>query len=575
MSRIRVGTRGSALALWQARAREGAPRRRLGHAVELRVITTTGDRLLDRRLDSVGGKGAFLKEIEEAMLAGEVDLAVHSLKDVPTVLPDGLSLVRGPRARRPARRSPLVGPTARRAAGGRHGGDDEPAAAGAAAARCARTSSSPTCAGTWTRASGGCERGASTRSCSRWRASRGSDGRRGHRGPRPAAVRARRRARGRSRSSAGTATAAVRDAVAPLDHAPTARAVTAERAFLAALGGGCNVPLGAHAFAAGDQLELVAFVAAADGSALLRGERRGSDPRGPRPRAGRRPALAGRLRPSRALRDGRARRPAPRRHAAQGPVLAARGAAAGARRLASSRSPRSRSWRPPDWAPLDEALTGLERYEWVVLDERERRRRGSRADRRPRPRAAPRRAGSSPGHPKVASVGPATTAALRSSFPEDRVALEPGVDFRAAALLEAFGRRGVQGARVLVPASTRAREELARGLRGLGARGGRRGRVRYRRAARARRGGPRVPERRLRSRPLRISLSGRGLCGRRQGSGRKGFRWRSSGRPPKPRPARPGWTSGGWLLPRRRRGSWPPPSGFWGLGASAFLTASH
>lgn len=81
--KIRVGSRGSALALWQAehvKARlEG-----LGHEVAIQVITTTGDRVLDRRLDTVGGKGAFLKEIEDAMLAGEIDLAVHSLKDVPT-----------------------------------------------------------------------------------------------------------------------------------------------------------------------------------------------------------------------------------------------------------------------------------------------------------------------------------------------------------------------------------------------------------------------------------------------------------------------------------------------------------
>ena len=65
--------------------------------------------------------------------------------------------------------------------------------------------------------------------------------------------------------------AAVREAVAPLDHAPTARAVAAERAFLEALGGGCNVPLGAHAFAVDGGLELVAFVAAADGRACCAG----------------------------------------------------------------------------------------------------------------------------------------------------------------------------------------------------------------------------------------------------------------------------------------------------------------
>jgi len=88
---IRIGSRGSALALWQAehvKARLEA----LGHSVQIRVITTTGDRLQGVRLESVGGKGAFLKEIEDALLAREVDLAVHSLKDVPTVLPEGLFL---------------------------------------------------------------------------------------------------------------------------------------------------------------------------------------------------------------------------------------------------------------------------------------------------------------------------------------------------------------------------------------------------------------------------------------------------------------------------------------------------
>src|SRR5437899_12125158 len=88
---IRIGSRGSALALWQAehvRQRLGA----LGHEAAIQVITTTGDRVQDRRLEEVGGKGAFLKEIEEAMLAGEVDLAVHSLKDVPTALPAGLRI---------------------------------------------------------------------------------------------------------------------------------------------------------------------------------------------------------------------------------------------------------------------------------------------------------------------------------------------------------------------------------------------------------------------------------------------------------------------------------------------------
>jgi hydroxymethylbilane synthase len=70
----------------------------------------------------------------------------------------------------------------------------------------------------------------------------------------------------------------VRAVATSLDHAPTARAVTAERAFLAALGGGCNMPLGAHAFAVPEGLELVGFVAGGEGEGLLRAERRGEDP---------------------------------------------------------------------------------------------------------------------------------------------------------------------------------------------------------------------------------------------------------------------------------------------------------
>jgi hydroxymethylbilane synthase len=70
----------------------------------------------------------------------------------------------------------------------------------------------------------------------------------------------------------------VLDAVRPLHHEATARAVTAERAFLATLGGGCNVPLGAHATLAGDSLELTGFVARTDGTELLRGDARGDDP---------------------------------------------------------------------------------------------------------------------------------------------------------------------------------------------------------------------------------------------------------------------------------------------------------
>lgn len=91
----RIGTRGSPLALVQAhtvRNRLAAALGRPPDAVEIRVIRTSGDRIQDRPLSDVGGKGLFTKEIEEALIAGEIDLAVHSAKDMPTLLPDGLIL---------------------------------------------------------------------------------------------------------------------------------------------------------------------------------------------------------------------------------------------------------------------------------------------------------------------------------------------------------------------------------------------------------------------------------------------------------------------------------------------------
>jgi hydroxymethylbilane synthase len=274
--RIRIGTRGSALALWQARHVQSRLAT-LGHEATLHTITTTGDRVLDVRLEAVGGKGAFLKEIEEALLGETVDLAVHSLKDVPTQLPDGLVLC---------------------------------AFLERADARDALVTNGPRLAEL--------PPGATVGTTSLRRRALVADARpdlelrdlRGNVDTRLGRLRERRydaillAAAGLSRlGREGEATelldprrfvpapgqgaialecreddSAVRDAVAALHDAVTARAVSAERALLSALGGGCNVPLGAHAVAAGSGLELVAFVAAPDGRGLLRGERRGSDP---------------------------------------------------------------------------------------------------------------------------------------------------------------------------------------------------------------------------------------------------------------------------------------------------------
>lgn len=93
MKRISIGTRGSKLALWQSEwVRSEIKKLRPDIEVSLVKIKTTGDKILDVPLAKVGGKGLFVKEIEEALLRGDVDVAVHSMKDVPTDLPSGLHL---------------------------------------------------------------------------------------------------------------------------------------------------------------------------------------------------------------------------------------------------------------------------------------------------------------------------------------------------------------------------------------------------------------------------------------------------------------------------------------------------
>jgi hydroxymethylbilane synthase len=275
--KIHIGSRGSALALWQA---EHVKARLVeaGHEVQILVITTTGDRVLDRRLESVGGKGAFLKEIEEALLAREVDLAVHSLKDVPTALPAGLRLCAF--LERADARDALLSSSGRRLlelpAGSRigttslrrqaqlralkpdlvledlrgnvdtrirklaEGRFDAILLAMAGLERLGRAGevTEPLDPDTMLPAPG---QGAIALEC------REDD-------------------------------TEVAKAVAQLHHPETGRAVSAERAFLAALGGGCNVPLGAYATAHPEGLYLRAFVSREDGSGMLRAESRGADP---------------------------------------------------------------------------------------------------------------------------------------------------------------------------------------------------------------------------------------------------------------------------------------------------------
>lgn len=91
--KIRIGTRGSKLALWQANFVASKLKKHFPEIeIEIIKIKTKGDKILDVPLAKIGGKGLFVKEIEDALLKNEIDIAVHSLKDVPTYFPDGLGL---------------------------------------------------------------------------------------------------------------------------------------------------------------------------------------------------------------------------------------------------------------------------------------------------------------------------------------------------------------------------------------------------------------------------------------------------------------------------------------------------
>ncbi len=279
MKRLVIATRQSRLALWQAE--HVAQRLRALHAglaVELLPMTTRGDQLLDRRLDEVGGKGLFVKELELAMGEGRADLAVHSMKDVPAELPQGfvLAAITAREDPRDALVSARYASLAELPAG---------AAVGTSSLR---------------RAAQLMERHPSLAV----RVLRGNvDTRLAKldRGEYDAIVLAaagllrlglagRMRARlsveesvpapGQGalgiecRAGAGE----VRALLAPLVDKASELCVRAERAVSRALGGSCTVPLGAYGELSGEEIALRALVASADGRRVLRAHARGKDP---------------------------------------------------------------------------------------------------------------------------------------------------------------------------------------------------------------------------------------------------------------------------------------------------------
>jgi hydroxymethylbilane synthase len=279
---LTIGSRGSRLALWQAewvKAKIEALHPRA--QVRISIIKTSGDVLKDAPLAVIGGKGLFTKEIEEALLDGRIHLAVHSLKDLPTTLPQGLAL--SAITEREDARDALVLPEGRPIEGasvkhlpkGALVGTSSPrrlaqlkhlrsdlrikelrgnvdtrlrkldagqydavvlAAAGLSRLGFAHRISAPLSTTEMLPAVGQGALAIETRDDDPW----------------------------------------VRDLLAPLDHAATRLACTAERALLRALGGGCQLPIAAHASVRGDRLRIEGLVAGLYGDVVIRDAEEGA-----------------------------------------------------------------------------------------------------------------------------------------------------------------------------------------------------------------------------------------------------------------------------------------------------------
>jgi hydroxymethylbilane synthase len=267
---LRIGTRGSPLALVQARAVRDRLAVALGCAadnIELKTIRTTGDTILDRPLAEEGGKGLFTKEIEEALLRGDIELAVHSAKDMPTVLPSGLILAgclerEDPRdvfisnkaaTLNDLRRGVKVGTASlrRQAIMKRARPDLEVAPLrGNVETRLRKLDSGE--ADAIILALAGLRR-------------LGLEGR----ATTIMSVEAFLPAAGQGAIAIETRAddAATRALIAKIDHADTSTAVAAERAFLAVLDGSCRTPIAAHAHIDGNMLHFRGLIARPDGSA--------------------------------------------------------------------------------------------------------------------------------------------------------------------------------------------------------------------------------------------------------------------------------------------------------------------
>jgi len=270
-STVTIGTRGSKLALWQANwIKDRLETLHPDTQVALDIIKTKGDKILDVPLAKVGGKGLFVKEIEEALLDGRVDLAVHSMKDMPAEIPDGLCIGAVPEREAPmdvliARKglplnqlgqNPRIGTSSlRRAAQLRHARPDVVIVPlrGNLDTRLRKLDDEQmdaiVLAAAGVRRLGLADRITEVLSPDVMLPAVGQ-------------------------GALCVETRAGDPVMAPLmvllDHAVTRRAVQAERAFLARLEGGCQVPIAGHATLDGDRLRMTGLVADLDGRTMVR-----------------------------------------------------------------------------------------------------------------------------------------------------------------------------------------------------------------------------------------------------------------------------------------------------------------
>ena len=275
--RYTIGSRGSKLALWQAewvqaRLRELRPAADVG----IEIYKTSGDVMRDVPLAVIGGKGVFTKELEEALVANRIDIAVHSLKDLPTLLPAGLAITAITEREDP--RDALVLPAGTPAAGASLAALPQGAVVGTSSLRRQAqlkhlrpditikdlrgnvdTRLRKLDAGDYSAiilASAGLRRlGLAARISA----------------PVAPDVMLPAVAQGALGIETRADDADTNALVSLLDHGPTRAACTAERALLRALGGGCQVPIAAHATVVAGRLRLAALVASLDGAQLIRG----------------------------------------------------------------------------------------------------------------------------------------------------------------------------------------------------------------------------------------------------------------------------------------------------------------